>query len=349
MQYVLKHALQLLSAAVIVCTFLSYLAPFVSPTLFRWLAFFGTAFPWLLIANIALLLVWGFRLHRYALYHLGMLVLGWQHVTTFVGLSPGRQVAPADVLTIGTHNAGGIFRGIHMEVEEWDAIIAGYGRFWKEHGDPGVLCVQETGRKFFLKLGPRMGLPHIFELGRAGNAILSRYPILRGGLIPFEETENTSIWADIQIGQRVVRIYNVHLQSNRVTYDTERIVKEAPIDSKDTWKGVGRVLNKVGGATAVRARQAKILRDLIASSPYPVILCGDFNDTPVSYVYDQLSEGMTDTFREKGFGIGTTFGGAIPFLRIDYILCDPAFKVYRCRVPRGGYSDHYPVVATLGF
>ncbi len=349
MPYLLKYALRWASAAVIVCTFLAYLSPFVSPAVFRWLAFFGTAFPWLLLAHVGLLIVWGWRFHRYALYHLGMLILGWQHVTTFVGLNPGRHDAPAEALIVATHNAGGIFRGIHYEPEVWEGITANYARFWKEQGTPSILCLQETGYKFFKKLGPRMGLPYIFDLGRAGTAILSQYPVLRGGPLPFEEEDNTSMWADLQVGARVVRVYNVHLQSNRVTYDTQRIVKEAPIDSKDTWKGVGRVLRKVGGATAVRAHQAEILRDLIAASPYPVILCGDFNDTPTSYVYGQLSKGLKDSFRDRGFGVGTTFAGAIPFLRIDYILCDPVFKVYRCRVPRNDLSDHYPVIAVLGF
>ena len=68
-------------------------------------------------------------------------------------------------------------------------------------------------------------------------------------------------------------------------------------------------------------------------------LCGDLNDTPNSYVYGILSEGLTDTFRERGLGIGTTFSGALPFLRIDYVLTDPRIKVYSCRVARGPWSD----------
>ncbi|MCS6928944.1 MAG: endonuclease/exonuclease/phosphatase family protein [Saprospiraceae bacterium] len=347
MGYLLRHALQLVSAVVIGCTFLCYLAPFVSPAFFRWLAFFGTAFPWLLFGHLLLAAVWVFRLHRYAIYHVGMIALGWTHVTAFIGLNVGQQVAPAGAIVVASHNVGGLFRGIHLEQEEWDSIITHYVRIWKEGISPTVLCVQETSRKFFLRLGPRLGFPHVFELGRSGTAILSQYPVLRGGWLPFEEPENTSMWADLQVGQHIVRVYNVHLQSNRVTYDTQRIVKEAPIDSKDTWKGVGQVIRKVGDATAIRARQAKMLRNSIASCPYPVIVCGDFNDTPTSYVYNQVSKGLKDTFRERGFGWGTTFGGAIPFLRIDYVLCAPVFEVYSCQVIRCDISDHYPVVAAI--
>ncbi len=349
MQYLLRPVLRVASAVVIVCTLLAYLAPFVSPALFRWIAFFGTAFPWLLIAHLALVGFWAYWRHRYALYHIGMLFLGWQHVVAFVGLNAGRQDVPNDAVTIASHNAGGLFTGVHLEPEEWDSIIDSYARFWEKEGPPAVLCLQETGRNFFLKLRARMDYPYIFELGRAGTAVLSRYPIVRGSALPFQETENTSMWADLQIGRRIVRIYNVHLQSNKVTGDTRHIVEEAPLDSKDTWKGVSKVLRKVGRATAIRARQADLLSDLMASSPYPVVLCGDFNDTPTSYVYSRLSEGLRDTFRERGFGLGITFAGPIPFLRIDYILCDPRLKIYSAQVLRDRHSDHYPVTAALGF
>ena len=78
-------------------------------------------------------------------------------------------------------------------------------------------------------------------------------------------------------------------------------------------------------------------------------MCGDFNDTPNSYVYARLSEGLNDTFRDKGLGFGTTFGGALPMLRIDYILTDRDIKTYSCRTVRdGGFSDHYPVFVTVG-
>lgn len=348
-KYLLKHFVKILSAAVITGTFLSYLSPYINPALFRWAAFFGTAFPWFLLANVALLGVWAFRLNRFALYHLGMLVFGWQHVTAFVGLNFGKNAAPENAITVVTHNLGGLFRGINLEDEEWGGIFSNYTNFLKDSGEPDILCVQETGRKFFRALGPQLGLPYVFDLNRSGNAILSRYPVLRGGQLPFGRPENVSIWADLKIEKRTVRVYNVHLQSNKVTSDTQRVIKDSDLQDEQTWRDITRVLRKVGGATSIRAGQAATLRDLMAASPYPVILCGDFNDTPNSYVYDLLAEGLTDTFRERGAGLGTTFGGAIPFLRIDYVLADPTLKVYDCRVPRNPVSDHYPVVAVLGF
>jgi endonuclease/exonuclease/phosphatase family metal-dependent hydrolase len=110
-----------------------------------------------------------------------------------------------------------------------------------------------------------------------------------------------------------------------------------------------KVVNKVGGATAMRAEQAEQLRAHILSSPHPVIVCGDFNDTPNSYTYHHIAAGLTDAFEEKGFGLGTTFGGALPMLRIDYLLTDPGIRVHDCRVVRDTeWSDHYPVWGVFG-
>lgn len=340
---------KILSAAVIILTFLSYLSPFVNPAVFRWLAFFGTAFPWFLLANILLLLFWGFRMHRFALYHLGILFLGWQHVTGFIGLDFGKNAAPENAITVVTHNLGGFFRGIHLTPEEWDQIYTDYTQFLKANGNPDILCTQESGRRFYQTVANKMGYKHTFDIKRGGTSILSRYPILRSGQVPFGQPENGSIWADLKIGKRTVRVYNVHLQSNKVTYDTKRVIDDSDLQKKETWRDINKVLHKVGGATSLRAGQAAKLRELVAASPHPVLVCGDFNDTPTSYVYGQISEGLNDTFREKGFGIGTTFAGALPFLRIDYILSDPRLNPYASRVLRGSGSDHYAVMAKVGF
>ncbi len=349
MNYLLKHILKIGSAAVIGMTFLSYVAPYINPALFRWFAFFGTAFPWLLFANLLLILIWGARLHRFALYHIGILFFGWHYVTGFIGMNIGTDHVPENTLTVATHNLGGLFRGIHLSDEEWAQIYSDYVGFLKKNGDPDILCTQETGRKFYKSLATKMGYPHTFDLNRGGTAIMSRFPVLRGGQVPFGQPENGSIWADLKIGKRIVRVYNVHLQSNKVTNDTKRVIDEPDLKNEETWREINKVLRKVGGATSLRAGQATKLRDLIAASPYPVILCGDFNDTPNSFVYDQVAEGMTDTFREKGFGFGTTFAGAVPLLRIDYILTDPALIPYSCQILHGGVSDHNAVVAQLGF
>ena len=320
----------------------------MNPVQFSWLAFFGTAFPWILLANVLLCIGWAWRLNRFALYHLCILALGWQYVTGFIGFHLGRDTVPETAVTVATHNLGGLWRGQRKLTDSLYAKTASdYTRFLQENGFPDILCTQETSGKFYRMLAEKMGYAHTFNL-KKGTVILSRYPMEGGGEIPFGKTANSTLWVDIRIGKKLVRVYNVHLQSNKVTNDTEKVLEEAELDDGETWHDIGSVLNKVGDATQIRAEQAQLLCDHIARCPTPVIVCGDFNDTPNSYVYNLIVNGLTDTFREKGSGFGTTFGGALPFLRIDYILTEPSFTTYSCETVHGQFSDHYPVFASIG-
>ena len=99
-----------------------------------------------------------------------------------------------------------------------------------------------------------------------------------------------------------------------------------------------------------RAGQVDILKEDIRSSPYPVIVCGDFNDTPVSYTYKTLSKGLSDVFIESGSGAGSTFRGNFPYVRIDYVLYSPGFYSYFYHTEKVDWSDHYPVITrfTIG-
>lgn len=341
---------QLLSATIVVLTMLSYVCPMVDPATFSWFAFFGTAYPWLLVLNIVLLLLWTWRLNRFALYHLGIILFGWQYFTGFFGLDAGRDKVPESALTICTHNLGGIYLG-KEPTDAWrEKRVSAYARFLQENGFPDILCTQETSGKFYRLLAEKMGYPYTFNL-KKGTVILSRYPIEAGGDVPFGKTANSILWADIRIQKsKLVRVYNIHLQSNRVTKTTERVIEKGELDEGETWQDIGTVLDRVGDATSIRSEQAKKLREHIIASKNPVIVCGDFNDTPNSYVYSILSEGLTDTFREKGLGPGTTFAGALPMLRIDYILTEKSMAPYACRVARDNvFSDHYPVFSSVGF
>jgi endonuclease/exonuclease/phosphatase family metal-dependent hydrolase len=347
MRSLLKHFLKITSVAVVLLTLLSYLCPMVNPAVFPWLAFAGTAFPWLLAANITLVLLWLWRRNRFALYHAGMVLLGWQHVTGFYGFDWGKDPVPENAVSIATHNLGRLWHRQKVTDAMREKMASDYTRFLQENGYPDILCTQETSGKFYHLLADKMDYPYNFNL-KKGTVILSRYPMEAGGDIPFGKTENSTLWVDIRIGKQLVRVYNVHLQSNKVTGTAEKVLEEGDLEQKETWHTIGSVLGKVGGATRVRAEQAQRLREHIEACPHPVVVCGDFNDTPNSFVYRLVSNGLDDTFRDKGAGLGSTFGGVLPFLRIDYILTDPSFKTYAYRAVRGRFSDHYPVFVDVG-
>ncbi|MBL7825270.1 MAG: endonuclease/exonuclease/phosphatase family protein [Saprospiraceae bacterium] len=350
MNHLLRYAGQILSAGVVLLTVLSYVSPKINPSSFSWLAFFGTAYPWLLIFNVVLMLIWAWRMNRFALYHLGIILFGWQYFTGFFGIDFGKDKIPESAITVATHNLGGIYLGKNPTDDWRDKRVAAYAQFLQENGFPDILCTQETSGKFYRALADKLGYRHTFNL-KKGTVILSRFPIEAGGEVPFEKTSNSILWADIRISKnRLVRVYNVHLQSNRVTQTTRKVLEKGDLDEGETWQDIGFVLDRVGNATALRAEQAQKLRQHIDACKSPVILCGDFNDTPNSYVYQLLAKGFTDTFQEKGLGPGTTFAGALPLLRIDYVLTEKSITSFSCKVERSPvFSDHYPVFTSLGF
>jgi len=105
----------------------------------------------------------------------------------------------------------------------------------------------------------------------------------------------------------------------------------------------------VGYAFQMRQGQAIAVREDIDSCKSPVIVCGDFNDSPGSFSYHKIAHGFTDSFRNSGKGRGTTyFGDAFPAYRIDYILHDKQFNDFGHTVcTQLKASDHYPIFSYI--
>ncbi len=155
------------------------------------------------------------------------------------------------------------------------------------------------------------------------------------------------IYADVEFQNKRVRIFTTHLQS--VRFDDREYDAISKIKKRDgTGLTDSKVIEKkLRMAYKFRESQAKLAKEKINESPYPVIVCGDFNDVPNSFTYFTIGENLQDAFLKKGSGIGRTFRYLSPTLRIDYILADKKFLVdqYNClKVP---YSDHYPIVADI--
>jgi endonuclease/exonuclease/phosphatase family metal-dependent hydrolase len=107
-------------------------------------------------------------------------------------------------------------------------------------------------------------------------------------------------------------------------------------------KGIKGIVERMKSSYKNRAEEARAIKEHMQSSPYPIILCGDFNDTPLSYAYNTISENLKDAFKESGKGIGQSFV-KIPALRIDYILHNESFSSYNYKRHKQKLSDHYAV------
>ena len=152
---------------------------------------------------------------------------------------------------------------------------------------------------------------------------------------------------DIKFGTDTIRVFTSHLQSvqfNKLDYDRiDRIrnYEDSVIsNSKD-------IFSKIKTGIRYRSIQAKVVRKIIAESPYPVTLCADFNDVPNSYTYFTIRGDMQDAFLKKDFGVGRTFTSLSPTLRIDYILASNQLSFSQFNRVTKRYSDHYMLVADI--
>jgi endonuclease/exonuclease/phosphatase family metal-dependent hydrolase len=173
----------------------------------------------------------------------------------------------------------------------------------------------------------------------------SRYPIVNKKMIDFKESLNGSISSDIVVNGDTLRIFNCHLQSIRLRKDYNDLVDSLIFNySEKQLDELKDISVRMRQAYKQRAGQVDIMAGYIRSSPYPVIVCGDFNDTPVSYAYTKISKGLKDAFIESGSGMGTTYRENFPYVRIDYVLYSSYFSSLYFHTEKIRWSDHYPVM-----
>lgn len=330
---------------IILLTFLSYLAPYINPSYFWPLAFFGIIYPWLLLFNILFILLWIFRKDYYLFFSLACIIMGWNHLVGFVGWNtPAIKVSQESVHVLSYNVKRG--KKLNNELDAQQSNPPELFNLLYGQVERTFLCFQEYGSVEVAKMAER-GFEHYHKLAGSGTVILSPFPFLSKGGKKFEKTSNSYIWVDVKVGTQILRIFNIHLQSNYVSGVTDKVIQKGDFQEKETWRDIRTVIRRIKTATNARSQQALIVAREIAASPYPVIVCGDFNDTPQSFTYQTVSDGLQDSFKEKGRGFGTTYAGLIPALRIDYILADQQFRILDNVIPRVSLSDHYPVISHL--
>lgn len=196
--------------------------------------------------------------------------------------------------------------------------------------NPDILCLQEMGFSEIADtmLKPLNPMPHSLSRVNLSPAIYSRYPIIRASRI---DSLKNYVWADIVIkkdknNEDTIRVFSNHLHSTAIRRDDSNYIENHEYLESDSLGKVRSMIQRLSDNNCMRASQADTLAAIIASSPYPVIVCGDFNDTPVSYTYKTVSSNLNDCYREVGRGYSHTYRGFFDMLRIDYILCSDEFE-----------------------
>ncbi len=334
---------------------LTYASVFVNPENFWLAALYGLFYPFLLIINLIFLFYWIFRWKRAVLISAAAILLGVNHFNAFIQLPFGRDTSKkSNGLRIVSYNVN-LFR-LYPWAKSAPSFqsILGYIR----QGNFDIVCLQE----YYVKAGKLSnedvekltGMPvySSFILQRPssayGLAILSRLPVLRTGEISFPNSFNSCMYADVVKGTDTIRVYNLHLQSTRLKERNFNFLmgNEFKLDSKN-YDEIKDLATRLGHAFTKRARQVNLVVEHMRSCPYPIVICGDFNDSPVSYTYHKLTRKLHDTYKDAGTGIVLTYNGIWPSYRIDYVLRSSHFKTTGYQSPHVTFSDHYPVEVEL--
>jgi len=356
--------LLLLNVIVVLPLLSSYLAPYVPPDRFWPIAFIGLAYPVLVIVNLLFMIFWLILVRKYFIISLLAIALGLPHILMRI-----RFNSPADI-----ENKRTTIKVMSYNVRLFDLYN------WKDSKSratrdkifdliyteaPDILCFQEFyggDIRHFNVIDTLLGFQqakyyHVSYIRKKnrqtpfGIAIFSRFQIIHNQ----EVTSNTSgnnfcIYSDLLIGKDTVRVMNTHLESIRLGYEDYLFVSDLTSNRTENHslsEGSLKIFGKMRSAYRKRAEQVRVVSAEIEKSPYPVILCGDFNDTPLSYAYHKIAQKLEDAFVEAGSGTGKTYAGILPYFRIDYIFHDATFSACQFRTIQAEYSDHYPVTALL--
>ncbi|HSC37794.1 MAG TPA: endonuclease/exonuclease/phosphatase family protein [Chitinophagaceae bacterium] len=346
---------------------LACFTPFVHPARFWWIAVLGVGFPLLTLALVLLVFLWWFFKSRWAFPPLLALLLGWGQITHFFAFHP--------FSSFSQKKEAGTFRVMQWNVARLDAMNRKRpGGTFRQHifdfikdMDPDIICMEEFLESNNPKQMPEnisymtdtLHYPYYYfardhkrwdNVYEHGVAVFSRYPLVDTLRIRYYGEDphapgESLIHVDVNIGGQRTRIFATHLQSLRFDgNDYNLFSKIATAEDSGMVRSKG-VVRKFRRAYTFRSKQAELVRRELDNSPYPLILCGDFNDVPNSFTWSRIKGDRTDAFLRRGFGVGRSFASLSPTLRIDYIFCSKDLEVTQFKKTVNYWSDHFPLVA----
>ena len=331
---------------------LSYISIYVNPARFAVPLFFGLYFIPIVCINLILFFIAVFNRSRSVWIPVMVLLPSLLYVESIYKIDQGGVVPQKEGirLKVQSYNVGMFSAGKgSASKDECRKSVVGHIK----KNEPHIVCLQE----FFVESRVQADtiLPeykyrchHLFKVRNGkffGNIILSKYPIVGSGKISFQRSTNLSVYADIDHFGRKVRVYNNHLESYDVSFTGFIKKLNSNPQSEEIADGIIEVHEKMKGTFIKRSEQVDKIMQSIDESHLPAIICGDFNDTPMSYTYHRLSKGRKDSFIEAGSGFAGTYMPIWPLLRIDYILFPQEYEGISHKTDMVGYSDHYPVTA----
>jgi endonuclease/exonuclease/phosphatase family metal-dependent hydrolase len=336
------------------------MANFINPERLWQIAFLGLAYPILLLLNLGFIIFWVWHKKMLALLSIFVILSGWSNVGRYFQIRTFQKLPKSEeTLKLLSYNVrvfnqyaingdGSQLDNILNFVNMQDAEIVCFQEFFTNNRDTNR---SETYIDSALNKLQYRHFSYPEKPGAKTNyglATYSKFPIINRQILKFEHSNNSCLFSDMIIFGDTVRVYNTHLQSISLKKKGYNFVDSLVFrfNSKRVDE-VKDISGRLKHAFIKRANQVNILSDHIKKSPYPVIVCGDFNDTPVSYTYQKIRDDLQDAFVKAGRGTGKTYRGNFPSFRIDFIFHSNIFRSLNYQTHRVNLSDHYPVSCEL--
>ncbi len=339
--------------------FLSAYSPYINPEHHPVLSNAGLIFPVFLLGNFLFFIFWLFVYWRYALVSLLALLVCFGQIRTYIPFNPPTEEVPEGTFKLLSYNVMA-FDGDKKHTKEKPNSILKY----LQESDADIICLQEFilgADKHHLKKAdvdralkeyPYKTFHQVGGERTNGLACYSRFPILSAKHLKYDSQYNGSMVYTLDIRGDTVTLINNHLESNKLTY-ADKAVYESMIKDPNANKisnGTRLLMSKLAEASEIRSRQARKIAEVIkkCTSPY-IIVCGDFNDTPISYTHRMIARDLNDAFTQSGNGLGISYNQNKFYFRIDNILISKNLQSYNCTVDSSiKDSDHYPIWCYIG-
>jgi endonuclease/exonuclease/phosphatase (EEP) superfamily protein YafD len=323
-----------LNVLIIIVTFIAYALPFLAPKIFPLLSVLTLFMPLFFLLNGLFFLYWAVQFKKQMVVSGLVLLMGITFINKFYKFSSKEYPEDDKDFVVMSYNVRLFNLFKWLDKEDVSGVILGF----INDKNPDILCIQEFSS--FADIDLKI-YPHKFILMegnkiKTGQAIFSKFPIISQGNV---------IYADIKKGKDIIRVYNMHLQSIKITPDVNEISENIDVINKDKSQ---MLLNRIGKAFKQQQQQAEIFKEHEKKCEYPIIICGDMNNSAFSYVYRNIKGTLKDSFEEAGKGFGQTYKFRYYPTRIDYIFADEKMTVKNFEsFSNFENSDHYPIMAKI--
>lgn len=359
-----RNILTVVTVLAVAALILSYLSTLIHPNTVRVLPLFGLTYWIIFLGNVILLITWFMLKSKMKWIVLTALLMGGTiPFRTFCFGWDDTNEAKSTELKLVSYNVR-LF-DIYNPIAKTGLRTRSEIFSFLQNQKADVYCLQEFYHSEQLTqyntkdtLIELLSAPHIhtrfsspdFKAQSFGVAIYSKHKIVRKGEITFsdlDKTYNYCIYVDIVKKSDTFRVYNVHFQSIHFQKDDYALFNDVESPSGENKSQATKLISKILDAYPIRAKQAKKVLTHIKASPHAVIICGDFNDTPISYTYSLFNQTLVDAYRNTSIGIGATYAGKVPAGRIDYIFHDQSMGSRSFAIQKKKLSDHYGISCTV--